>query len=226
MKKYTSLFLDLDNTLLDFNLAEKESIKKVLKKYSLPSDDFAVKTYSEINASFWERFERGEIEKSEIFEGRFKTLLNFFNAERDVCAISKDYTKNLSECCFKVEGTDEILDYLKEKGYFLYATTNGNSFTQYNRIEKSGLNYYFDKVFVSEDAGHQKPEIEYFDFVIQNIPEKDKSKMLIIGDSQSSDILGAINSKIDCCWFNPNKSIGKYKSDYEISSLLELKKIL
>ena len=58
----------------------------------------------------------------------------------------------------------DILEYLKSKNYKLYATTNGLCVTQYRRIKESGLEPYFDKVFVSEDAHHQKPEKEYFDF--------------------------------------------------------------
>lgn len=223
---YTSLFLDIDNTLLDFYKAEDAAVRKVLSKYALPSDDKTVKLYSDINRSFWERFERGEIPKESIFEGRFKTLLSLLGEERDSKAISDDYCKGLSEGYYKMDYADEILSYLKNKGYKLYATTNGFAFTQYNRIKKSGLDIYFDKVFVSEDTGFQKPEKEYFDYCIQNIDEKDRSKILIIGDSQTSDILGGINSGIDTCWFNPSGDTGKYFSKYVISNLLELKNIL
>lgn len=223
---YTSLFLDIDNTLLDFNMAEKVAVKKVFKAYSLPCDDDAVKNYSDINRSYWERFEKGEIPKSDIFEGRFKTFLEFYSLSGDTAAISRDYCANLSEGYFKVEGAEEILKYLKQKNYRLYATTNGLSLTQFKRIKNSGLEPYFDKVFVSEETVHQKPEKEYFDYVIDHIPEKEKSRMLIIGDSQSSDILGGINSGIDTCWFNPTGAIPKYKSRYEISALSELKAFL
>ena len=226
MKEYTSLFLDLDNTLLDFSMAEKVAIRKVLIKHNLPSNDFAVSTYSEINRTYWERFERGEIEKSDIFEGRFKTFLEHFNVSGDTKAISEDYFFELSQGYYVEDGAFDILNYLKSKGYKLYATTNGISLTQYNRIKGSGLDVYFDGVFVSEDANHQKPEKEYFQYVIENIPEKNKENILIIGDSQSSDILGGINSGIDTCWFNPNNQIPKYKSQFEIKSLYELKNIL
>lgn len=223
---YTSLFLDLDNTLLDFKMAETVAIRKVLKKYSLPYDDSAVKLYSEINRSYWERFERGEIPKNAIFEGRFKTLLENFDSEVCVSEIAKDYGIALADGFFTVKGALEILEYLKNKKYKLYATTNGMSFTQYKRIKYSGLEPFFDKVFISEDAGCQKPDRQYFEYVIENISEKNKTKILIIGDSQSSDILGGINSGIDTCWYNPDKEIPKYDSKYEISDLMELKNIL
>ncbi len=226
MKKYTSIFLDIDNTLLDFNKAEKVAVKKVLQKYNLPNDEKAINKYSDINRNYWEQFERGEIPKSDIFEGRFKTLISIYDIEADTAAISKDYCLNLSETYFKIDGAIEILKYLKKKGYMLYATTNGLSLTQYKRIKNSGLEPYFDEIFVSENTGHQKPEKEYFDYVIKNIKEKDRNKMLIIGDSQSSDILGGINSSIDTCWFNPSYLLPKYKSDFEITSLYDIKKIL
>ncbi len=224
--RYTTLFLDLDNTLLDFNKAEATAIRKVLKDNDLPYDDNAVKTYSEINLSFWKRFEKGEIEKSEIFEGRFIKFLEVMGLYGDTAKISKEYCQNLSEGYFTVDGSEDILTYLKNKGYYLCATTNGLSITQFKRIKNSGLEPFFDNIFVSEDTGHQKPEKGYFDYVIDNIPEKNRKKMLIIGDSQSSDILGGINSGIDTCWYNPENVLPKYKSQFEIKNLAELREIL
>lgn len=223
---YTSLFLDLDNTLLDFNKAEAYAIRQVLISHGLPSDVKAVKTYSAINKSFWESFERGEIPKSRIFTERFVKLLEVFDADGDPEAFSREYGAKLSEGYFTVEGAFPVLDYLKQKGYRLYATTNGNSATQYRRIEGSGLKPYFNKIFVSENAGCQKPEKGYFDYVVSNIPESDKTKMLIVGDSQSSDILGGLNAGIDTCWYNPEHLPAKYPSKFEISTLDRLKEIL
>ena len=40
--KYTTLFLDLDNTLLDFSKAEAVSIRRVLSEHNLPYDDQAI----------------------------------------------------------------------------------------------------------------------------------------------------------------------------------------
>lgn len=223
---YTSLFLDIDNTILDFYKAEAEAVRKVMIKHGIPHSDKDVKIYSNINQTYWERFEKGEIPKSDIFEGRFKTLLEYYGIDGDSAAISEDYKNNLSEGYFKMEGAIEILEYLRSKGYKLYATTNGLSSTQFKRIKNSGVEPYFDKIFVSEEAGHQKPEKEYFDYVIANIPEKDKSKMLVVGDSPSSDILGAINSGLDACWFNPEHKAPKYETKYEVHTLYELKNIL
>lgn len=224
--KYTSLFLDIDNTLLDFKKAEAAAAGSVLKEFSLPHDDETVRLYSRINMSFWERFERGEIPKTEIFEGRFKELLSVLGCQGDAAAISRKYGENLAKGYFRMDGALEILEYLKERGYKLYATTNGFAFTQYNRIKKSGLEPFFDNIFISEEAGFQKPEKGYFDYCIDNISEKDRKKILIVGDSQSSDILGGINAGIDTCWFNTGSLTAKYPSNYEIKQLSELRYIV
>ena len=226
MISYTTLFFDIDNTLLDFYKAEEMAVKKVLKDFSLPFDDETVKLYSKINKSYWLRFEKGEIKKSDIFENRFKTLLDSINKQGDVPGIAKAYMNNLSEGYFTVEGAVEILEYLKAKGYKLYATTNGTAATQFKRIKNSGLEPFFDKIFVSEEVGHQKPEREYFDYAVANIPEKDRTKILIVGDSQSSDILGGINSGIDTCWYDFENAEQKYPCTYKINNLYELKSVL
>ena len=218
--------MDLDNTLLDFSKSEEWAITKTLEEFGLPSDSETARLYSEINSSYWKRFEKGEIPKNAIFEGRFKTLLSVLKREGNTKSISEFYCKCLSNTYFKVEGADEVLTYLKNKGYKLYATTNGFAFTQKNRIEKSGLKKYFDDVFISEDLNAQKPENEYFEACIRRITQKDKSKILIVGDSQSSDILGGINVGIDTCWFKHKGETAKYYSKYTIENLKELTEIL
>ncbi len=224
--KYTTLFLDLDNTLLDFSKAEAVSIRRVLSEHGLPFDDDAVEVYSKINRGWWERFENGEIPKEMIYEGRFISFCEHYGLTADTKTMAVKYTTYLGESNYTIDGVFEVLDYLKARGYYFCATTNGLCTTQYSRIKGSGLEPYFDGVFVSEDAGSQKPDTEYFDYVIDKIPEKDKSKMLVVGDSQSSDILGGINSGIDTCWYNPQKVKGKYMPTYEIKSLQQLKEIL
>ena len=69
-------------------------------------------------------------------------------------------------------------------------------------------------------------EKEYFDYAVEHSAEKDRSKILVIGDSMSSDILGGINSGIDTCWYNPKNENPQYESTFEISDIKDLQKIL
>lgn len=226
MKKYTTLYFDLDNTLLDFTAAEDNAVRKLLKLHNLPVNDDIVAVYSAINQSWWERFERGEIQKSEIFSGRFNDLLCKYGLSGNPKKMAEDYFEFLSLGFYTMHNADVVLEYLKKSGYTVCITTNGVSRTQYRRIDGCGLKKYFDYVIVSEDTGHQKPEREYFDYVMNNTPEKDKSKILVIGDSQSSDILGGVNFGVDTCWLNPKNKKNTYNSTYEIKNLDEIMHIL
>ncbi len=226
MCKYTTIYLDLDNTILDFSATERKAVSELFKIHNLPVNDETLALYSKINQSYWERFERGEIQKSEIFAGRFKTFLQKTQQTGEPEKMATDYFALLSAGHDVIDGAAQALEYLKEKGYTVCVTTNGVSFTQYRRIDECGLKQYFDFVFVSEDAGHQKPEVEYFQYVMKNSPEKDKSKILLIGDSQSSDILGGINFGVDTCWLNPKGKAAQYPATYEIQSILQIKNFL
>lgn len=223
---YTTVFFDLDNTLLDFHKAEHSAAEKLFAAFGLPNGDDIIKMYSDINLSFWKRFESGEIEKSEIFVNRFTVFTEKLNKPCDCEKMAEMYIDFLSKEHEKIEGADDILRYLKQKGYLLYATTNGHCVTQNRRIKEAGFDNFFADVFLSETIGHQKPEREYFEYILENIPETDKDRILIIGDSQSSDVLGGINIGIDTCWFNLLNEEKKYPSKYEIRSLEEIKDIL
>lgn len=226
MKKYTTLYFDLDNTILDFTAAEYKAIRQLLALHNLPVNDEIVSTYSAINQTWWERFEKGEIKKEEIYAGRFREFLAFYGFEGNPQKMADDYFELLSQGYDMMDGADKVLQYVKEQGYTVCITTNGMSRTQYRRINGCGLKQYFDYIFVSEDAGHQKPEVEYFEYTMANSPEKDKSKILVIGDSMSSDILGGINFGVDTCWLNPKAKAGTHKPTYEIAEIMQIFDIL
>ena len=115
--KYTSLLIDIDDTLLDFSAAEKSAVSGVLKNNDLPFDDDTVTLYSRINLEFWKSFERGDILREEIFEGRFKKLLSIIGKTGDTKKIADEYFFALANEHQLMQGATDILDYLSKKGY-------------------------------------------------------------------------------------------------------------
>ena len=207
IKKYTTILFDADNTLMDFDKAENEALKKVMSDFSLPVTEENCNKYSAINDALWKQFEKGEIEKAYIKATRFKTFFEFMGVKEnfDPLEVNNIYISYLSEGGYTIDGASELCANLKNKGYALYIITNGIASVQANRFQKSGLLPYFENVFVSEDIGFQKPKREYFDYVLNNINESDKTKILVIGDSLSSDIKGAENAELDYIWYNHKK---------------------
>ena len=95
-------------------------------------------------------------------------------------------------------------------------------------MTSANLYRFFEKVFVSEEMGHNKPSKDYFDTAIAQIPGFDPAKAMMVGDSLTSDIKGGINAGIRTCWVNPNHAPAdpKIPADYEIESLSQLEALL
>lgn len=226
-EKYKVVLMDIDGTLLDFDQAETDGIRQVMKAYGVCPDREKEKEYHHINQGLWQQFERGEIQKHQIMDTRFHIFFGSMGITVDGKEAERLYRQQLNNSALLLPGAREICAYLSEK-YSMYVVTNGLSATQFHRLKISGLEQYFQGVFVSEDAGSQKPQKEFFDYCFSKIIPCAREEAVIVGDSLSSDILGGINAGVATCWYNPkkNENSGKIKPDYEICHLKQLKDIL
>lgn len=229
-EKYTTVLFDADNTLLDFDKDENCALRKTMELYGVPVTEENIKTYVEINQGMWKAIERGELTKPELKRTRFKKFFEAINfrCDTDPFTVNEKYLSLLGEGGNTLEGAAELCRELKEKGYDLYIVTNGIEKTQKNRLTKSGLLPFFTEIFVSETIGHQKPKKEYFDYVLSHIKEKDIDKIILVGDSLTSDIKGAMNVGLESVWLNlKGKELPEeYKPDYVISDVREVRGIL
>lgn len=224
MKKYTTLLLDADNTLMDFYAAEEQGIKNTCLAFNIKYDEDIGKLYSDINDGFWKRFEKGEIKRKEIKIGRFREFIKAVGANADPKEMADRYIEELSKGKMLLEGAAECSRKLSEK-YTLYIVTNGNSYVQKRRFAGCGLEPYFKAVFISEDMGAKKPDKAFFDKVFSLISEKNRDKICIIGDSMSSDIKGGINAGIDTCFFNISNQNKIYEPTFEVKNFKELEEL-
>ena len=229
-KKYTTVLFDADNTLLDFDKDEHCALLKVMELYGVPVTEENISTYIKINQGMWKAIERGEITKPELKRTRFK---NFFEAinfrcDTDPFEVNEKYLSLLGEGGNTLEGAAELCRELKEKGYDLYIVTNGIEKTQRKRLKRSGLLPFFTDIFVSEAIGHQKPKREYFDYVLSHIAEKDMDKIILVGDSLTSDIKGAMNAGLKSVWLNLKGQAlpEEYRPDYVIEDVRDVRGIL
>ena len=224
---YEFLFLDADDTLLDFLKTERAAITESFFRFDLEPTDELIRRYSAINQSCWERMERGEITRDQVLLERFERLFGEIGADIDPQTFEHTYQYLLGQWAFLVEGALELLEYLRPK-YKLYIASNGVAATQDSRLRAAGLSPWFDDIFISERVGRHKPEKEYFDRCFARIPGFRRDRALIIGDSLSSDIRGGKNAGIATCWFNYRRKPARADivPDYTVYSLEELKTIL
>lgn len=204
---------DLDDTLLDFKKSEAYALRKAFEIEGMELTDAQVVSYSAINEMYWKRMERGEITKDEVLEGRFRTFLETEKLSGvDFGRIMKNYPEALGSVYYYNEDARELVMQLKEQGIRQYIITNGNAKVQMSKLEKSGLSDVMDGIFISEEVGFHKPEKAFFDRCMEKIGVEDPAEYLVVGDSLSSDMMGANYAGMPCCWYHPK---GPEQTPYE-----------
>ncbi|MGY3765680.1 YjjG family noncanonical pyrimidine nucleotidase [Vagococcus vulneris] len=226
MNKYDYIIFDLDNTLLDFSLSEKYALNKLLTKYGVIPNEENVNVYKEINQKLWDQLEQGKIKKETLLENRFKLFFQSCGVVVDGTKADDEYRSFLEERTDTIEGAHEVLEYLKDKGYKLVVGTNGIGRTQRVRLKNNDMKKYFDAVFISEEIGFDKPDVRFFDHLLNSLNITETSQVLMVGDSLSSDILGAYRSGISSVWYNKKHDIKKEFVNYNYDEILILKDLL
>lgn len=226
--KYEIIIFDADETLFDFKKSEKEAFKNAILEFDIEYDEnYHFKIYHDINSAIWKEFEKGLITQEVLKTERFKRLSDKLGIRFDEAKFAKAYMRHLANASFLYEDSIALVESL-HKNYRLTIVTNGLTDVQDTRVRKSVIAKYFEDVVISEEIQVAKPDPKIFEHALNNIKHTDKSKVLIVGDSLSSDIQGGVNSGIDTCWYNPNRIVNEtgITPTYEISSLMELKAIL
>ena len=231
MFRYSVILWDIDGTILNFLEAEKAAIQRGFQEFNIGEcTDEMLADYSQINKKYWEMLERKEASKQEILYGRFYEFFDKYGIDKSIADDFQPwYQLALGDTIVFENGALSLLKELKGK-VKQYAVTNGTKVAQTKKLSKSGLDKIFDDVFISEDIGVEKPSVDFFVKVFQKteLTETDKKKILIVGDSLTSDIKGGNNIGIDTCWYNP-KGANKPNDiivNYEIKELSDLKKYL
>lgn len=224
---YQWLLFDVDNTLFDFNLAEQKSLEATFLANQLPFAPEFLPIYKSINKRLWQAFEQGKMSANEINTVRFAQLLDQVGFSADAHQFSQIYASQLARCTDLLHGAQELLDTLASN-YQMGLVTNGLKEIQRPRLRRSPLLSYFNPIIISGEVGVQKPDAGIFDLAFAGMNKPDKSTVLMIGDSLSSDMQGGINYGMDTCWFNPENRPNQHDLPitYEIHHLADLLNIL
>lgn len=222
------IFLDLDDTILDFHKGESQAMGNALRGIGIEPDERLITRYMEINVGLWRALERGEINRDQVIYGRFERLFEEFSINEDCYRFQKIYQELLAKEHEFIPGAKELLDALRNSGkYSLYIATNGIPEVQWPRINGSGIRDYFDDIFISYDFGVGKPSRQFFERCFEKIPGFNPDECIIVGDNPTSDIKGGINAGIKTCHFDRRSTIyTDIIPDYRITNILELLELL
>ena len=221
------IFLDLDDTILDFHWAEHRALSRALREVGLEPEEAILNRYSDINRSQWELLERGLLTREQVLVRRYELLFAEKNIQADASEVARRYEELLADGHRFMPGAEELLKSLQGQAR-LFLASNGCAAVQEARIASSGIAPYFEAMFISELIGADKPSEEYYRRSVSQIPGYDPARALMVGDSLTSDILGGIRSGMRTCWLNPLGRPGRADilPDAEIRSLAELPGII
>ncbi len=231
--KIRVLFLDIDNTLLDFDAGAAWGMEQCFRKAGLEYRSEMFSVFTEENNKIWQRIERRELTMDDLFHVRWQAILAHLGLEADGVEMEKEFRRLLHLTAIPVEGAEELLEYLYKKDYCLCAASNGPYEQQINRLKSADMLKYFDYCFVSEKIGADKPGKQFFDGCMRLLPGVQPEECMMIGDSLTADIAGGQAYGMSTCWFvhSGDKSAiqqnnGGKVADHIIYELAELKNIL
>lgn len=237
MKRYTTLFIDLDNTLYDFSGNSREAYRAVyaLLGYERWFDSFEryFEIYEEYNLQLWALYAEGKITKEHLNAERYSHPLRIMgvpDAEAVGAHFWDEAMKRLPLGDRLMPHARKILDYLRPK-YKLFVLSNGFTELQSRKMQSARIGHYFDGVILSEDIGVNKPNPAIFEYALQ-VAGSTPEETLMIGDNLEVDIEGAQGVGIDQVYYRIDASAPDAdgckgsKPTYTITSLLELKEIL
>jgi HAD superfamily (subfamily IA) hydrolase, TIGR02254 len=207
--KYKDLFVDFDDTLYDTHgnavIALRETFEAFRLERYFSDPQVFYDAYWTANIDLWTQYSQGKIDRPFLIIERFRRPLSVGQGIEITEKLCLDISDTFLDFCASkpgvVDGTHELMDYLKTKGYRMHMTSNGFHEVQYKKLDACGLRPYFDTIILSEDAGVNKPAPQYFDYALRQSGASREST-LMIGDNLQTDILGALNAGLDALLFN------------------------
>ncbi|MGC9332726.1 MAG: YjjG family noncanonical pyrimidine nucleotidase [Anaerolineae bacterium] len=221
--RYEWILFDADGTLFDYDRAEASALARTFEQSGLPLRPGAAEAYRRINAGIWRQFEQGQIDQQRLRARRFELLFEELGLKHDAEAFSARYLENLAHGIDLLDGAERVLQALDGR-VGLALITNGLHEVQRPRLARSTIGHYFSEVIISEEVGAAKPDARIFDVALESMGSPPRDKVLIVGDSLSSDIQGGSDYGLGTCWYNPGRSPRPdgLRIDYEITDLEQL----
>lgn len=200
-QRFDILLLDADNTLFDYDRAEADALCGALTECGLPYNQEILRAYHRINDALWKEYEKHG--QGDLWACRFEKLLRFLNRTGDGTQLNRIYLQHLGEQTHLIPGALEVCKTLSQLCQ-LVIITNGTPQVQRRRFQLSPISEFFSHVLISGELGVQKPRREFFDKVFDLLGQPDPQRILVVGDSLTSDIAGGLGYGLASCWYNPH----------------------
>ena len=225
---YRGIFLDVDDTLLDFDACAAHALRRGLEMRGEVYRSEMLAVFRRINRGFWQKIETGEITRAQLARDRFNAVFAALGlGHLDGAAFEVDFKRFLNDSAELMPYAAETVAYLAAR-YPLYVASNGPQRQQERRLAMAGLLPYIKTVFTSEAIGAEKPSPAFFAACFAQLPGIAPGELLFVGDSLTADIAGGIACGMDTCWYHPRsvECAGDIRPTYTITDLRQLREIV
>lgn len=226
------IFFDLDNTLWDTDKNSKLTLKniyenlKIEERYQLQFSDFYISYYNR-NENLWSLYRQDKVSKADILEKRFKdTFLEFHINDPEIWDyFNANFLTQIMENNNLIEYAEEILKYLKTKGYQLHVISNGFILQTEQKVQETCIKDYITTLTSGEEINKRKPAKEVFELGLKKAHAL-VNESAFIGDDWEADVLGSQKIGMHPVYFNYKKKEHHKSAEIPIiENLLELKNI-
>lgn len=208
-----AIFIDIDNTLLDFDAYVKDGMRRGFAEYGLPEyEPYMYDIFKNVNDKLWHDIELGRITFTELKKIRWNRVFEALGFEADGVSFEQYFRDQLRESAIPVHGAYELLEALSGR-CILCTASNGPYEQQMHRMELADMSRFFEHHFISEDLGASKPSREFYDAAFARLNEgrstEDRimpEETLMLGDSLTSDMTGGLNYGMKTCWYRRDTS--------------------
>ena len=226
--RYDLLLCDADDTLFDFGKAEVNAFDETCAAMGFAATKELLETYSVINKALWKLLEQGGITQKVLRVRRFEQFLEAIGrSDLDAQLMAETFANSLGRQSVPIDGAIEAVARWS-RIVPVIIVTNGIARIQHGRMNGSEVRHYIRGMVISEEIGAAKPDPKMLEMGMEMAGITDKSRVLMLGDSLSSDIAAAANAGIDACWYNPKKNANTkgLPVRYEITDLDDVDGIL
>jgi len=200
------VFLDLDNTLWDFDGNAEEALKVLYERHNLAFHtnfkvDQFISLYKDVNQAYWAKYEKGEVDKETLRTKRFTDTFDLMGLPH---ALQPDnvWKEYLDICPLMTRLMPNALESLEilSKQFKIGILTNGFEETQRIKLRESGIGQFVDFIQSSERVGIAKPSKNFFNLALNTVNCLN-SNAVYIGDNFKTDVLGGLNAGIRTYWY-------------------------
>jgi 5'-nucleotidase len=217
------ILFDADETLFTFDAFG--GLQRMFLDYSVTftAEDF--QDYQAVNKPLWVDYQNGAISALQLQHQRFLGWSERLSVPAG--DLNAAFLNAMAEICVPLPGAVSLLNALKDK-VKIGIITNGFTALQQIRLERTGLRDYFDLLVISEQVGVAKPDRKIFDYTFEQMGHPPRDRVMMVGDTAESDILGGMNAGIATCWLNAHgRSLPEGISPtWEVATLNELERLL